>query len=266
VKRSGRDMTHPGFEAQLDAYLDGELAAGDAHELEAHIAQCPECARFRDGRLELRAAISARTPAFQAPDALRERVRAALRTETRGRAPRRLGWQGVWRPLALAASLVVVALGSWNLALERAAGRALADDVLASHIRSLMPGHLTDVLSSDQHTVKPWFNGRLDFSPPVYDFAAQGYPLLGGRLDYVDGRTVAALAYGRRKHLINVFLWPVARRPSGAPTTRDRQGYHLLHWTTTDYTYWVVSDLGREELHDFARLVQQVDSPQPAAR
>jgi anti-sigma factor RsiW len=107
--------------------------------------------------------------------------------------------------------------------------------------------------------VKPWFNGRLDYSPPVHDFAAQGYPLLGGRLDYVDGRVVAALAYGRRQHLVNVFLWPATRAPSGAPT-RDRQGYHLLHWTTTDYAYWVVSDLGLAELHDFAHMVQQADS------
>jgi anti-sigma factor RsiW len=160
----------------------------------------------------------------------------------------------------MAASLAVVAVGSWNLAIQRTARDTLADNLLASHIRSLMPGHLTDVVSTDQHTVKPWFNGRLDFSPPVHDFAPQGYPLLGGRLDYVDGRTVAVLAYGRRQHLINVFLWPATRALGGAPQTRDRQGYHLLHWTTPDYVYWVVSDLGPAELHDFARLVQQADS------
>jgi anti-sigma factor RsiW len=251
---------HPGFEAQVDAYLDGELAAGDARELEAHLGQCPECTRFRDGRLELRAAIAAHVPAFQAPGALRGRVRAALRTAARTRPSHRFSFGDWWRPLAMAASLVVVAIGSWNLALQRAAGERLADDLLASHIRSLMPGHLTDVLSSDQHTVKPWFNGRLDFSPPVHDFAGLGYPLLGGRLDYVDGRAVAALAYGRRQHLINVFLWPATRSPSGAPRTRDRQGYHLLHWTTTDYVYWVASDLGLEELNDFAHLVQRADS------
>jgi anti-sigma factor RsiW len=253
-------MTHPGFEAQLDAYLDGELAAVDARELEAHVAQCPECTRFRDGRLALRESVTAQVPAFQAPDALRERVRAALGTAARAGAPPRFGVRGVWRPLALAASLTVVALGSWTLALQRAAGETLADQVLASHIRSLMPGHLTDVLSSDQHTVKPWFNGRLDFSPPVYDFAGRGYPLLGGRLDYADGRAVAALAYGRRQHLINVFLWPATRGPSGALTIRDRHGYHLLHWTTTDYAYWLVSDLGPAELNDFAHLLQQADA------
>ena len=254
-------MTHPGFEAQLDAYLDDELAAADARELEAHLAQCRECARFRNERLELRAAIRAQVPTFEAPATLRDRVRAAVgATGGVARAPRRFAVRGMWRSLALAASLVVVALGSWRLALQRAAGESLADDVLTSHIRSLMPGHLTDVLSSDQHTVKPWFNGRLDYSPPVYDFSGRGYPLLGGRLDYVDGRSVAALVYGRRQHLINVFLWPAAGRPAAVPSTRTRQGYHLLHWATADYTYWAVSDLGLPELGEFAGLLRQADS------
>jgi anti-sigma factor RsiW len=254
-------VTHPGFEGQLDAYLDDALAAADVRELEAHLAQCPECARFRDGRLELRAAIRAQVPTFEAPAALRDRVRAAVGAAGGvARARRRFAVRGVWRPLAVAASLAVVALGSWRLALQRAAGETLADDVLTSHIRSLMPGHLTDVPSSDQHTVKPWFNGRLDFSPPVYDFSGRGYRLLGGRLDYVDGRSVAALVYGRRQHVINVFLWPVARRPAAGPASRTHQGYHLLHWTTGDYTYWVVSDLGLSELGDFAGLLAQADS------
>ena len=254
-------MTHLNFEAQVDAYLDGELAVDDARQLETHLAQCPECARFRDRRVELRAAIVAGVPTFQAPAALRERIRAAARgTSPSARASRRFTARNLWRPLALAASLAVVALGSWTLALQRAAGAALADDVLANHIRSLMPppGHLTDVPSSDQHTVKPWFNGRLDYSPPVYDFAGRGYPLLGGRLDYVDGRPVAALVYGRRQHMINVFLWPAGRGPAG-PATRTRQGYHELHWTAGDYTYWVVSDLGLAELRDFAQLLRQAD-------
>jgi anti-sigma factor RsiW len=259
-------VTHPSFEAQLDAYLDGELATGDARELEAHLAQCPECTRFRDGRLELRAAISARVPAFQASDTLRKRVRAALGVAARERAPRRVTVGGAWRPLAVAASLAIVAVGSWRLALQRGAGETLADEVLASHIRSLMPGHLTDVPSTDQHTVKPWFNGRLDFSPPVYDFSGRGYPLLGGRLDYVDGRAVAALVYGRRQHLINEFLWPAARGPAAVPSTGTRQGYHLLHWTTGDYNYWVVSDLGLPELRDFAALLQQAESAAGGAK
>ncbi|PYP56708.1 MAG: anti-sigma factor [Gemmatimonadetes bacterium] len=256
-------MSHPNFEAQLDAYLDGELTAGDVRTLETHLAQCVECTRFRDRRLELRAAIVAGIPTFQAPPALRDRIRAAARTgsalETK-RAPRRFTMRTLWRPLALAASLAVVAIGGWSLALQHVAGEALADNVLASHVRSLMPGHLTDVLSSDQHTVKPWFNGRLDYSPSVYDFAGRGYPLLGGRLDYVGGRPVAALVYGRRQHVINVFVWPATSGPTDGSNKRDRQGYHMLHWTTPDYTYWVVSDLGLAELQDFAQLLRQADS------
>ena len=252
---------HPNFEAQLDAYLDGELAASDARELETHLAQCDECTRFRDRRLELRAAIVAGVPTFQAPAALRERIRTAARAGLAStRAPRRFTARTLLRPLALAASLAVVGLGSWTLALQRAAGGALADDVLASHIRSLMPGHLTDVPSSDQHTVKPWFNGRLDFSPPVYDFAGRGYPLLGGRIDYVGERPVAALVYGRRQHVINVFIWPATRGSTGGPATRTRQGYHELHWTAGDYTYWAVADLGLAELQEFAQLLRQADS------
>jgi len=248
---------HPSFEAQLDAYLDGELVGTDARELEAHLAQCAECARFRDGRLALRAAIAAQVPAFHTSDILRQRVRVALKASARAY---RFDLQTWWRPLALAASFVVVGLGGWSVAWQRAAGAALADDVLSSHIRSLMPGHLTDVVSSDQHTVKPWFNGKLDYSPPVHDFATQGFPLVGGRLDYLEGRTVAVLTYGRRQHFINVFLWPRARGPSGTPNVRDRQGYHLRHWTTSDYAYWVVSDLGTAELGDFVLLVQRADS------
>jgi len=259
-------VTHPVFESELDAYLDGELAADDARELEAHLTQCPECVRFRDERLELRAAITARVPAFQAPDALRKRVQMAAEATARPQARRRVtlrGWSG---PLALAASLVFVAVGSWRLARESAASETLVNDVLGSHVRSLMPGHLTDVPSSDQHTVKPWFNGRLDYSPPVYDFAGRGYPLLGGRLDYVDGRAVAALVYGRRQHQINVFLWPASRGATDGPSSGTRQGYHLLHWTTADYTYWAVSDLGLPELQEFVGLLRQADTVAGAPR
>ncbi len=254
-------MTHPNLEAQLDAYLDGELAAADARALEAHIAQCPECARWRDDRVTLRAAIKSQIPVLRAPDVLRQRVRTQIRSGSRFRAT------VVWRSLALAASVAVVAFGGWQLGLQRGRGESLAAEVLTSHIRSLMPGHLTDVQSSDQHTVKPWFNGKLDYSPPVYDFAGQGFPLLGGRLDYVGGRPVAALVYGRRQHVINVVLWPRDRDPrASAPAAHTRQGYHVLRWVTPDYVYWAASDLGLAELQDFERLLLQADSaaaPQP---
>jgi len=254
-------VNHPIVESELDAYLDGELADDEARALEAHLADCVACGRFRDERLELRAAIGARMPVFQAPDALRRRVRLAAESSVaRPRLARPVPVRRWWVPFAYAASLTVVAAGTWQLTRAGEAAETLTSSVLGSHVRSLLPGHLTDVLSSDQHTVKPWFNGKLDYSPPVHDFAARGYPLLGGRLDYVDGRTVAALVYGRRQHLINVFLWPAARGPSGGRSMKTTQGYHLLHWTAGDYTYWAVSDLGLPELEDFASLLRQADN------
>ena len=250
-------MTHPAFVAQLDAYLDGELALPEAGELEAHLRVCADCARVEQRRRRLGAALREQLPRYQVPDTLRARVRTGLRAESSLAARRR----GVpWRTLSVAASLAIVAAGSWQLASNRARGEALADQVLASHVRSLMAGHLADVPSSDQHTVKPWFNGKLDFSPPVYDFAGRGFPLIGGRLDYVGGQPVAALVYGRRQHVINAFLWPVGRGPSTRSGAFTRQGYHVLHWTTRDYTYWVASDLGLPELRDFVGLVQGGDS------
>jgi len=252
-------VTHPAFEAQLDAYLDGELAASDAAELEAHLRACPDCARLERRRRAVSAAVRKHVLRFPAPDTLRARVRTALRADVNRTARRRSYWPG----LGVAASLAVVAVGSWQVAVRRATGDALADQVLGSHVRSLMPGHLIDVQSSDQHTVKPWFNGKLDFSPPVYDFAGRGFPLIGGRLEYVGGRPVAALVYGRRQHLINVFLWPAESGPTGGRPATTRQGYHLLHWTTPAYSYWVASDLGLPELRDFAALLQRGDSVAP---
>lgn len=249
-------MTHHEVELQLDAYLDGELAPSEARELEAHFVECGDCAQLRDGRAALSAALRAQIPAYRAPDVLRARVRAALRATTETRTRRRAIPAFAWRGLAVAAALATLVAGTWRIAATRADAAALTDEVLASHVRSLMPGHLTDVPSSDQHTVKPWFNGKLDFSPPVYDFSGRGFPLLGGRLDYAGGRPVAALVYGRRQHVINVLLWPRERGAAGGPAAETRQGYHLLHWTTPDYAYWVVSDLGLAELRDFSALLQ----------
>lgn len=250
-------MTHPSFVAQLDAYLDGELAAPDAGELEAHLRVCPDCARLEQRRRRLAATLRERLPRHEAPDTLRARVRAGLRDASR-RSETTWRHSLPWRALSVAASLAVVAVGSWQLALRRAGTEAIADQVIASHVRSLMAGHLADVPSSDQHTVKPWFNGKLDFSPPVYDFAGRGFPLVGGRLDYVGGQSVAALVYGRRQHVINVFLWPAGRRGGSSETGEfTRQGYHVLHWTTPDFTYWVASDLGLPELRDFVGLLER---------
>ena len=252
-------MNHPDIEARIDAQLDGELEAAEAETLAAHVAGCDECRRFRDARLALRSAIAGEIPRYRAPSSLRSSVQDAVR---KAGEPRRVKFASVprsWRGFAIAASIAVVAATSWRLGADHAAAHALADDVLSSHVRSLMPGHLTDVLSSDQHTVKPWFNGRLSFSPPVYDLAARGYPLLGGRLDFVGGQPAAALVYGRRQHMINVFVWPLSEPRVGASES-ESHGYHTIHWNTAEYSYWIVSDLGVPELREFAGLLQQSDS------
>jgi len=252
-------VTHPEFVDQVDPYLDDELDRVQVRALEAHLSQCAECARFRDERMALREAIRGGLPGLRAPDMLRKRVEKAVRSAAAGAGGRSVRW-APWWPLALAASLAVVAVGSWRLGERRAGEEAFTQQLLASHVRSLMPGHLTDVPSTDQHTVKPWFNGRLDFSPPVHDLSQRGYPLVGGRLDYLGGRAVAVLVYGRRQHLINVYLWPSTAGPEVGPAVQARQGYQLLHWSLSGYSWWAVSDLGLSELQEFKGLLKDAES------
>lgn len=258
-------MTCAELETRLHAYLDAELPETAAREVAAHVAHCPHCGPWYEEQRTLRAALRGRLPTLRAPDTLRAGIRRGLRA-AQDLEPIRP--TAAWRWVAAAAALVLSVGGTWSLARRGGEANAIADEVLASHVRSLMPGHLTDVLSSDQHTVKPWFNGRLDFSPPVPDFAASGFPLIGGRLDYVAGRPVAVLVYGRRQHLIDVMLWPAGSGSRAGPAARTEQGYHLLHWTARDFTYWVVSDLGLGELGDFAARLRLANEggAAPAAR
>jgi anti-sigma factor RsiW len=255
-------VNHPEMEAQVDALLDGELAPADAAEIEAHLATCASCARFRAERLALRAAIGSEIPLAVASPELRARVRSAVRREA-GR-PARVRARLAWTWLAAAATVALVATGSWQLGASRARAGALADQVLASHVRSLMPGHLSDVVSSDQHTVKPWFDGRLDFSPPVHDFAGRGYPLLGGRVDYVGGRLVAALAYAPRRHIVSVYVWP-SNGTAPVSTAPDRNGYHVIHWATPAFTWWLASDIGAAELREFGAMLRLADAAAAAS-
>jgi anti-sigma factor RsiW len=250
-------VNHADAESLLGAWLDDELAPDEAGDVAAHVATCAECAKARDVALRLRSALRAELPRFEASDLLRARVQAAARDQARKSVSARwTPWRLAWMA---AAAVALGAIGSWQLATRRAVGNQLAEAVLATHVRSLMPGHLTDVVSSDQHTVKPWFDGRLDFSPPVPDFASRGYPLVGGRMDYVGGRAVATLVYARRLHMISVTLWPRSAGPDAGPAAWTRQGYHLLHWNTPEYTWWVTSDLGQAELDQFAAMLRQSD-------
>jgi anti-sigma factor (TIGR02949 family) len=228
----------------VEPYLDGELDAALKAQIEEHLAGCPSCAETHAQLAELREAIRERAPYYTAPPGLADRIRDSLPQVRRTTRP-------VWRVWAMAASILLVASLGWNLAQMRTRG---ADEVIDSHIRSLMGTHLVDVPSSDQHTVKPWFNGKLDFSPEVRDFAPEGFPLAGGRIDYLAGRTVAALVYRRRQHVINVFVWPGAAS-SSVDTTRN--GYHVLGWAANGMTWRAVSDLNSAELHQFVDLYRR---------
>jgi anti-sigma factor RsiW len=242
----------------LHGYVDGELDLLKNLEIEEHLKGCSECARPLQLLQSLRTAIRAEA-AYHEPSAeLQNRIRGIIAGADTA-APRTVSHHLHW--LAVAASLLLMVFAGWGLVHVLRSGAAapglLADELLASHVRSqMLAGHLVDVQSSDQHTVKPWFKGKLDFSPPVRDLANQGFALVGGRMDYLDHRPVAALVYQRRKHVINLFLWPAGEDSVAIPTSVDRQGYHLLSWTQAGMTYWAVSDLNETELKEFVGLIQ----------
>ena len=240
----------------IDGYIDGELDVIRNLEIERHLEECTLCSQgYKDHRV-LRNGIKTGGLYFKAPEDLQRRIQLSLRkaakAETNARAPR-WRWLNLAAPIA-AAAIVVLALVP--LLRTPSADDLLAREVLASHVRSLMANHLSDVASSDRHTVKPWFNGKLDFSPPVQDLTQQGFPLVGGRLDYLNNRPVAALIYHRQKHIINLFVWPSAESKDSGIKKDTRQGYHLLHWARSGMTYWAVSDLEESQLQEFVRLVQ----------
>ncbi len=229
-------------------------------DVEQHLKECPSCAREHEGGVALRAALKEKLPYHEASAALRKRVRsstrAAIRAETRSRS--RLGFVSTaWRwPVAAAAALLVAILGRGLIPGRSSMGDVLGREVVASHVRSLMANHLTDVLSSNQHTVKPWFDGKLDFAPVVLDLSTQGFPLVGGRLDYIDGHPVAALVYHYHLHVINLFTWPTANPPDSQTHIATREGYNSVRWTESGMEYWAVSDVAPPQLEKFAQLVR----------
>jgi anti-sigma factor RsiW len=231
----------------IEAYLDGELDAAQHALVQQHMTGCPNCSEAYARLSRQKADIKAVAPYYSAPPDLQRSVLQGLqRLESEAVKPVR---ELPWRWVAIAASILLVASLSWNVIQmrPRVAEGDLADIILTDHIRSLIGTRLVDVPSSDQHTVKPWFAGKLEFAPDVRDLSAQGFPLMGGRVEYLDGRRVAALVYQRRMHVINLFIWP-AGSAAGPETAVSRNGYNLIHWTTGPMTYWAVSDLNAGEL------------------
>jgi anti-sigma factor (TIGR02949 family) len=232
---------------RLDAYLDGELEAVDATSVRQHLDTCASCRQLLEHRQALGRLVR-RAPYYAAPPALRRRIEQS-------RPPRR--WPAHWSAWAAAVLLIASLAGSLLLVRRSTDTRTpvdtVAEAVVDSHVRALMGEHLFDVRSTDQHTVKPWFLGKLDFSPPVDDLARLGYPLEGGRLDYVAGRPAAALVYRRGQHTLNVFVWPAAADAPHGPVTRAIRGFHLRYWTRAAMSFWAVSDLNDLELDQFVR-------------
>jgi anti-sigma factor RsiW len=237
-------------------YVDRELDLIKSLELERHLSECGACSERQASLLALRSALS--TVYHTPPASLQRRVMSGVRKAGKTGAMPRAPMAMPWRWIGVAASVALVLVVSWSVV--RLSARPSPDDVLerevvSNHVRSLMVDHIADVPSSDQHTVKPWFNGKLDFSPPVIDLDEQGFPLVGGRLDYLDSRAVAALVYKRNQHVINLFIWPT-RESDRSEQTETHQGYNVIHWCQTDMSYWAVSDLNANELREFVQLAR----------
>jgi anti-sigma factor RsiW len=242
-------------QSMMHGYLDGELDPSVSLQYEQHVGACPVCGKTLAEHQALQAQRKAAPRYFKAPGALRERVRSSLRQRHVAHLPH-IPWRWV-----AAAACVVLSIGLGFLlahfAFTASVNERLTQEVAAAHIRSLQEGHIVDVRNADNHKVKPWFNGKLDFSPPTTDLKQHGFPLVGGRLDYVDGRPVAALVYGRREHLINVFVWPDSGSEPGEIRQETRQGYHVVHWSKAGMSYWVVSDLNPAELNEMVQRLRE---------
>ena len=240
----------------LDGYLDGELDALRNLEIEEHLHGCAHCSQSYSDRQVIRAGLKTDSFYFNAPAGLHKRIQRSVRQASKAEAPTRWlswSWLRVAAPMAAAALVVLILVPFFG---SPTSDELLTQDVVASHIRSLMVDHLADVPSTDEHTVKPWFNGKLDFSPPVMDLANQGFPLIGGRLDYLNHRPVAALVYQRDKHVINVFVWPSNKAAKTSAPIEAQQGYNVICWTRSGTNFWVVSDLERSQLEKFVELLK----------
>jgi anti-sigma factor RsiW len=240
-------------DSALHAYFDNELDPLGAAEFERHLSQCEECTQALEALKRLRVSIVA-APLYQrAPDSLQKKV---LGESSASSSSALLPARTPWKWLALAAAILLFAAAGWKVFSVLRGGdqqSVLAAEIVDAHLRSLQPGHLTDVLSTDQHTVKPWFEGKLDFAPPVKDFSGQGFTLQGGRLDVAQGRTVAALVYARRKHLVSVFVWPT-KESDTAPRSGSHQGYQWIAWRAGGMEFYAVSDTAAADLQQFQQL------------
>jgi len=243
----------------LDGYADGELDLVNNLEIEKHLAECENCARELERTASLSKALSEEMYYYRAPDELREKLRFSSPANESVETSRQSWWNWRWLPAFAAAALAIVALSTIVFVLRSSGSKndVLANEMVSAHVRSMMiDNHLMDVPSTDQHTVKPWFDGKIDFAPPVIDLSAQNFQLIGGRLDYAAGRPVAALVYQRRQHKINLFIYPSQAKGNSSSEIFVKQGYNVVHWDRSGMTFWAVSDINLNELQEFAQDLQ----------
>jgi anti-sigma factor RsiW len=245
-------MTCDEAEILLHALIDGELDAGHAREVEQHVAGCPRCTAALADYRAMSAAVAGANLRYTAPASLRERIEAALPQPKSAEIVPLPSRRSVLRGFAMGSAVsALAATGLVAIVLRNDDETRINSEIVSAHLRSLQAGHLTDVVSTDQHTVKPWFNGKLDVAPPVIDLTAQGFTLIGGRLDYVDARAVGAIVYRRRQHVINLFVAQTASTESRAAKMETIQGFNIRRWSDRGLNYWAVSDLAADELAEF---------------
>lgn len=251
-------MDHEQAFELLPGYIDEELSLSEAREVERHLTDCPQCQAVVEQQRHASTQLRQADLRVEAPPELVKRVRAALplrpslwqRLRSGGAAGRGDASLG-WAPFgAMAVSFAALAWSAGLYLSTPPRDAHLTQELVDSHVRSLQFDHLYDVISTDRHTVKPWFDGKLDFAPPVIDLAQQGYPLVGGRLDYLNGRAVAVMVYRYKLHPINLYVWP-GNDVGATPHMEERKGYHLAHWSAAGMNYWAITDAGESELNGF---------------
>ena len=249
-------MTCKETKSLLNAYVDGELDSAGSLAVEGHVGRCASCLTDVEKLRGLASAIEKGALRFKAPPHLKRKVHAAILAANPEAKSSwfHLRWASVLASAILIAALTWAAAARWT---KSSGETQLVNDIVSSHVRSMMANHITDVASSDSHTVKPWFGGKLDYSPPTKDLTEQGFRLIGGRLDYLENRPVAALIYQRSQHFINLFVWPSNRSTTGQDDQLAVQGYNIIHWTKSGMTYWLISELNQAELNECARLLKE---------
>jgi len=245
-------MTCDEADILLHALIDGELDAGHARDVEGHIASCPRCAAALADYRKMSEMIAGADVRYTAPPGLRQRIEASLPQARSADVLPMPSRRSVLRGFAMGSAVsALAATGLVAIVLRNDDEQRIENEVVSAHLRSLQAGHLIDVVSTDQHTVKPWFNGKLDVSPPVIDLTAQGFTMIGGRLDYVNAREIGAVVYKRRQHVINLFVAQTASTERKSAKISTLQGFNIRRWSDRGLNYWAVSDLGADELTEF---------------